>query len=123
MKKFIISIFILGTLLEAAPAFQAKRTFTQPDGTVVEYRNKGDEHLHWKETKSGDILLYNNQSDQLEYAKIKDGNLKPSGSSYHKSNKMKRSAVRHLSKKDLESLYTLKRKKHSKRMQKHHTQH
>ena len=112
--KYIITFALLTQILFSAPAFPGKHTFTQPDGTVVEYQNRGDEYLHWSETKNGDIVLYNEDNARLEYATIKDGNLKPSGNRYQQSSKVKRSSASQLSKKDLETLYQLKRKERSK---------
>lgn len=78
MRHFVLLSFVISMLL-AAPAFHGKRTFTQPDGTVVEYRAQGDEHLHWNETADGDILLYSKKNKRLEFAEIKNGSLQPSG--------------------------------------------
>ena len=78
MRYFVLLSFIISLLL-AAPAFHGKRTFTQPDGTVVEYRVHGDEHLHWNETENGDILLYSKKNNRLEFAEIRNGTLQPSG--------------------------------------------
>jgi hypothetical protein len=77
--KYLLFLPLITSLLFAAPAFQGKRTFTQPDGTVVKYRVQGDEHLHWNETENGDILLYSKTNGRLEFAEIKDGTLQPSG--------------------------------------------
>jgi len=83
--KFLLFLPLITSLLLAAPAFQGKRTFTQPDGTVVEYRVQGDEHLHWNETENGDILLYSKANGRLEFAEIKDGTLQPSGIPFSES--------------------------------------
>jgi len=77
--KSLLFLPLITSLLLAAPAFPGKRSFTQPDGTVVEYRVQGDEHLHWNETEKGDILLYSKANGRLEFAEIKDGTLRPSG--------------------------------------------
>jgi len=118
--KYIITFALLTQILFCAPAFPGKRLFTQPDGTVVEYQNRGDEYLHWRESKDGDIILYNKDNARLEYAKIKDGHLMPSGTSYLPQVKTKRSSMKHLSKEDLQSLYLLKRKERSERMHQQH---
>ena len=113
--KYILLITLLSTLAFGAPAYHAKRTFTQPDGSTVEYRNQGDEYLHWKEDKEGNILLLNHDNDALEFAKIKEGNLVPSGEVYTKSKQLhsskKSSQSPRLNKTDLEELYQQKRQK------------
>ena len=119
--KTLLLLVLLSTLAFSAPAFHGKRTFVQPDGTVVEYRNQGDEHLHWKENREGDILLLNHSGDALEYAKIQDGVLKPSGEVYSKHTRL-RSATKsrqspRVSREDLKRLYQQKRmhKRHRSR--------
>ena len=113
--KYLLMITLLSTLAFGAPAYHAKRTFTQPDGSQVEYRNQGDEYLHWKEDKEGNILLMNRDNDTLEFAKIKEGNLVPSGEVYTKNRQLrsskKSSQSHHLNKSNLEELYQQKRQK------------
>ena len=112
MKKLLL-LTLLSALLYAAPAYHAKRTFIQPDGSSVAYRNQGDEYLHWRESQEGDVLLLNHEGNALEYAKIKDGNLKPSGEIYTKSRHLRSSTKsgqsNRVSKEDLRSLYQEKR--------------
>ena len=111
--RYLLLITLLSTLAFGAPAYHAKRTFTQPDGSKVEYRNQGDEYLHWKEDREGNILLLNRDSDALEFAEIKKGNLVPSGEVYSKNRQLrssKKSSQSHrLSRDDLERLYQQKR--------------
>ena len=111
--KYLLIITLLSALAFGAPAYQAKRTFTQPDGSKVEYRNQGDEYLHWKEDKEGNILLLNEDSEALEFAEIREGDLVPSGEVYTKNNQLraasKSSKSHHLNKSDLEQLYQQKR--------------
>ena len=83
--KLLITLTLLSQLLIAAPAFQGKRTFTQPDGTVVNYQNRGDEYLHYAESDDGEILLYNTKTKQMEHVEIQDDALKPNGEAYTKS--------------------------------------
>lgn len=109
----ILFLTLFSSLLFAAPAYHGKRTFTQPDGSKVEYRNRGDEYLHWRENQEGDILLLNHRGDALEYAKIKEGNLVPSGEVYNRSKQLrsvsKRSQSHRVSREDLKVLYRQKR--------------
>ena len=113
--KYLLLITLLSTIVFGAPAYQAKRTFTQPDGSTVEYRNQGDEYLHWKEDKEGNILLLNEDNDALEFAEIKEGNLVPSGEVYSKKRQLRSSSKSsqntHLDKSDLQQLYQQKRQK------------
>ena len=119
--KHILIIALFTQLLLAAPAFQGKRTFTQPDGSLISYKNQGDEHLHWSESEDGEVIMYNKTTKQFEYAEIKDETLKPSGTRYKKvdpSSKHSRSnkASQHLYKDQLRDLYKLKRDKRLKRV-------
>jgi len=77
--KYLLFLPLITSILLAVPAYPGKHTFTQPDGTVVEYRVQGDEHLHWNETENGDILLYSKTNGYMEFAEIRDGTLQPSG--------------------------------------------
>ena len=77
--RLLIIFTLLSQIVFAAPAFQGKRAFTQPDGTVVTYQLQGDEHLNWVANQKGDILLFSKENKRLEFAEIKNGRLKPSG--------------------------------------------
>ena len=83
--KLLLTLTLLSQLLIAAPAFQGKRTFTQPDGTVINYQNRGDEYLHYAESDDGEILLYNPKTEQMEHVKIQNDALKPNGEAYTKN--------------------------------------
>ncbi len=127
MKQLLI-IVLLSQLLLAAPAYSGKRTFTQPDGTVITYRMRGDEYLHWLENEEGEVLLNNEATKRLEYATIKDGHLKASGvvfSKNHRSvNSSKRSApLKKVSKQELIELYSVKRNANRSKMKRHHKDH
>jgi len=115
----VLSLIILPLL--GAPAFQGKRTFAQPDGSLITYKNRGDEHLHWSESEDGEVIIYNEMTKQFEYAEIKDEMLQPSGKRYKKvdsSSKRSRSdmANKHLHKDQLHDLYKIKRDKRLKRV-------
>lgn len=105
--KSILIVLNLATLLHAAVAMPFERTFTQSDGSTFKAHAKGDEYLHYIETKNGDILLYNEKTKNYEYATIKGTKLVPSGLPYKK--RAQRSSVAHknsplISKKELERL-------------------
>jgi len=115
----ILTLFLLPLI--AAPAFQGKRTFTQPDGTVITYQNRGDEHLHWSESEDGEIILYNKETKRMEFAEIKAERLQPSGESYTKARSVSRKyaptqVTKRLNKEQLEWLYNIKREAHIKSM-------
>lgn len=68
MKKVLLFIFTCNLLLQGAPAFEHLRSYTQKDGSHFKGSPKGDEYLHYIETNSGDIALFNKQSGNYEYA-------------------------------------------------------
>lgn len=117
--RHMLIIFILSQLLLAAPAYSGKRTFTQPDGTVVTYRMQGDEHLHWLESKEGDILLKSEKNRRLEYAAIKEGKLKASGIAFSK----KSVPLKRVSKNELRELHAIKQNKRLSKMKSRHKAH
>ena len=113
--RLFLTLILLNIITFAAPAYSGTRQYTQPDGTVVHYTMQGDEHLHWLESEDGEILLYNEKAHCLEYATIKDGNLKTSGQLYTKRAHLNRAAAKNQTKikkvthKELQALYQHKR--------------
>ena len=81
MRHLLLFLSTL-TLLLAAPALKRVHTYTQNDGTTFEATPKGDEYLHFLQTKEGDILLYNPKTKNYDYATIRNDRLVPSGSPY-----------------------------------------
>ncbi|MBD3825124.1 MAG: hypothetical protein IE916_11560 [Epsilonproteobacteria bacterium] len=75
----IFTFLLLALSLDAAPAYNAYRTFSHADGSTFEARAQGSHHLNWIETKEGEILKYNPQTKDFEYAVIENESLKPSG--------------------------------------------
>ncbi len=125
MKYLIIFILTL-QLLHSAPAFQGKRTYTQPDGTQVNYRLRGDEHLNWMESDDGEVLLFSKKAKRLEFAEIKDDTLKPSGIAYSNrdvATAASRAMPSKISKEELSALYKKRRDKHLSKMQSRHPVH
>ncbi len=127
--KLLISLTLLTQLLIAAPAFQGKRTFTQPDGTVVIYHNRGDEYLHYSETEDGEILLFNKEHNRMEHVKVLDNRLRPSGEAYTDKPTTKSSTrtqkTERIDKATLRELHDLRKSqrnmhKHKKSMHQHH---
>ena len=116
--KLLLTLTLLTQLLIAAPAFQGKRTFTQPDGTVITYQNRGDEYLHYSESDDGEILLYNTKTKQMEHVTIQNNALKPNGEAYTKNPTQKASSrtkkQARVDKKSLKALHDLrKNERHS----------
>jgi len=118
--KFMLIIVFLGQLLLAAPAFQGKRTFTQPNGEVITYRLQGDQYLHWMEKDNGEVILYSEENRQMESAVIQDGQLKSSGHvvSNRQHTRQASAQQKKISHKDLETIYRLQREKYNKHQKK-----
>ncbi len=57
--------------VHSVPAFPKDISYTQPDGTTVTLRLRGDEHRHWIETPQG-YLLEQADNGYMMYAKIND---------------------------------------------------
>lgn len=124
--RYLILFTLSIQLLLAAPAFQGKRVYTQPDGTEVTYRLQGDEHLNWMESESGDILLYSKKNKRLEFAEIKNNALQPSGVPFSKNTASKAPSVAQrpqLSKKELAELHAKKRDEHLSKMKSRYKEH
>ncbi len=113
--RLFLTLVLLNIITFAAPAYSGTRQYTQPDGTVVHYTMQGDEHLHWLESEDGEVLLHNEKAHCLEYATIKDGNLKTSGQLYTKKTHLYRAAaqdqinIKKVTNKEIEALYQHKR--------------
>lgn len=120
--KILILIALFSQLLLAAPAFQGKRTFTQPNGDTVTYRLQGDEYLHWMERDDGEIMLYSKKNKRMESATIKNGQLKASG---HAVSTLQRSMSKdaNIPKVSREELLQLQQEKRIKRHSKHKDDH
>jgi hypothetical protein len=72
MKKLIMSLIVAVSSLIAVPAFDGERSFKQSNGQTFTGSVKGDEWLHWIETKNGAVVIYNNNSKDYEYATIRE---------------------------------------------------
>lgn len=110
--KHLLYIALLSQLLMAAPAFQGKRTFTQPNGETITYRMHGDEYLHWFESENGDIMLYNKKNKRIESAVIKDGLLKASGHAFSPANRSAAQNTQAITREMLLELQQQRRKTH-----------
>ena len=66
-------------MLLSAPAFHAQKSFELETGETFQGYLKGDEHLNWIESDSGEVLLFSKERNRYEYAQIKDNELVASG--------------------------------------------
>jgi hypothetical protein len=126
--KYLLILSFITSLLTAAPAFQGKRTFTQPDGTEVTYRQQGDEHLNWAESESGDILLFSKKNKRFEFAEIRDNMLEASGIPFSGAATAKSPSAAavtppKVSKEALRALYEKRRDEHLSKMKSRHNHH
>lgn len=115
--KYLLIITIILSALQAAPARPGERVFKQSDGSTFLGQAKGNQHLNWIQSKSGDILKYNSDTKNYELAEIKDDNLKASGIKYADSiNKAKNLKTIKLNKEDLYILWSKKQQAHRLKM-------
>lgn len=81
--KLLLTIMILTTALFATPAFKGKLSIKQADGETFQAKIKGDEWFNWIEDDNGNVIKYNNNSKNYEYATLEEKNgeldLIPSG--------------------------------------------
>lgn len=75
-------LLALPSMALAVPASPAFFESTQPDGTLIVLRQRGDERLHWLEASDGYALVKNAHSGWYEYAVAEQGQLVPSGVAY-----------------------------------------
>ena len=105
MKKSLIiialmfvSVFITHAQVNKVPASKKPIEYKQHDGTLLTIFLKGDEKLHWAETKDGYTLL-SNKKGGYEYAKLdKNKNLINSGKLAHENDKRTKKEARFLKK-------------------------
>ncbi len=110
MKTLLLSI-LLFTLAFSAPALQRERTYIQEDGETFFATLKGDEHLHWIEDEHENIIKYNAQTQNYDYAEISKNELKASGERYSHHKKQLRGVAKSVSKDALLKLWEEKRLK------------
>ena len=73
MKKLLLLICTI-TVAFSAPAFKGEMKFKQDDNSTFIGELKGDEWFSWVEDKEGNIIKYNFDSKNYEYAEIKISN-------------------------------------------------
>ena len=111
--KLLLIISLLFVHMFAAPAYNKLREFKQADGTTFKARANGNQHLNWIESEDGEILKYNKNSGNFEYAQIIEQRLKASGTRYDRSNSKKarsRANINKLDKKSVSELWSKKQK-------------
>lgn len=113
--KIVILILLTLNLLYAVPAYSKFREFKHADGTVFIAKAQGNQYLNWIETVDGEILKYNEDSQNFEYANIQENFLKPSGIRYESNNsKIQKSSgrIKTIEKIDVYKLWTEKQNIH-----------
>ena len=87
MKKIsftlLLSLMICASGACAGPALDIPRKATQPDGSVIEIRKRGDERAHWYESENGAYaLLCDAKTKWWYFAVSKEGRLVSLGVPY-----------------------------------------
>ena len=109
--KYILLLSLLFSISYSAPAFSAKRVFTQNDGKTFEGYVKGDEYLHYIQTLNGDILKFNHKLKSYTKAIIKNNRLTASTNIYTpNSNKQLAPSKNSTFKQQLKKLHKYNRK-------------
>ena len=81
MKKNLVLLLICtfaAIQLWAAPADPSPFKFTQPDGTEITVRLRGDEKISWHETLDGYTLMFDSERYLVYAAADSEGNMVPS---------------------------------------------
>jgi len=96
MKKLLLVLALI-SLGVSAPAYKGEITFKQSDGSTFSGHLKGDEWFSWVEDKQQNVIKYNTQSKNYEYAEVITVNgildLAPSGTKVMESNSSRVSAL------------------------------
>jgi hypothetical protein len=83
MRKLILILAFI-TAGVSSPAYKGDIEFKQQDGSTFVGNLNGDEWFNWIEDKHSNVIKYNNQSKNYEYAIVEEVNgvaeLVPSGS-------------------------------------------
>ncbi len=80
MKKILLLLIAICSIqfIYGDPVNQTPFEYTQPDGTKITLRNRGDEYSSWVETTGNDIVV-KNDAGYYVYATIKNGEITASG--------------------------------------------
>jgi len=116
--RYIFIYFSLISMLLSAPAFNGLREFKNSDGTTFMAKARGTHILNWIETVDGEILKYNKETKNFEYATIKDDKLIASGTKYEIKNSRRARSLAGVNKLFYNDLKRLWKIKHQKMVQK-----
>ena len=111
MRLFLLLLVAISQLF-SAPAFTKAREFTNADGTTFIAKAQGNQHLNWIQTEDGEILKYNSQTKNYEYAKIQDKQLHTSGVKYEKNNSKRARSMKNINKIEANELKILWEERH-----------
>lgn len=68
--KIVIAIIMFASTLFATMAFNGNLSFKNSDGSTFSGKLKGDPYFHYIKTATGDIVVFNKNSGDYEYANI-----------------------------------------------------
>lgn len=99
--------------VSSMPAFPGDISYVQPDGTIVKYKLKGDEHCHWFESLDGHILK-KADNGYLVYAQEADAQVVASAIPYTGNDSQAAGRIKLL---DRQSMMKLKKSQTSNNLQ------
>lgn len=99
MRKILVfaALFLIfpAAAAFAVPALERPFTVKQPDGSVIEIVQRGDERAHWTESANGRwALVRDEKSGWWNYAEVKDGRLASLGVHYVPGKRAPKKAVK-----------------------------
>jgi len=112
MIKLILLVSMI-TWTYAVPAFKGSIKFKQNDGSTFSGKLQGDEWFHWVENTEGDIIKYNKESKNYEYAVVKElnGTLDIVPSNVKVGDKVEGSGLEKIDKEILKKIWKQKKEK------------
>jgi len=114
--KIVFFIMVFTVLGFSVPAYKGDIEFKQEDGSKFIGKLKGDEWFSWVEDKQKNIIKYNKESKNYEYAKVieKDGKLELVASNSKVS--PNRTSPFQVKKEDLSKIWKEKKEKAMRRL-------
>ena len=116
MYRYILFFCLSFSLLNAAPAFSKTRQFRQSSGESFSAKVMGDEHLNYILTNDNEVVVFNKESNNYDYAIIAKKNnqryLAPSGFKVMKASsnsKSRSNPFKRITPKELQELYNERR--------------
>ena len=101
----IAAAFTFATNALAAPKNPFPQTVTQADGTEITITEHGDEFFSWAEDENGNVIAYDEGSENWAYAEITKDEIVPSDETVGKEKWWKIFGKRKTQRKDLEPLF------------------